>query len=227
MREKLWRSFHQIRVKKLKDIWSKYYSTVNRERFDPLIEQQVNVKLFEGVLHTHFEVSQPAGIAISTSLKPQELSEDEEQIVRYVAGYVSRSLLTKHEKESSEKAVEFVECLSNRLFREIEMKMQKKLLSVLESSLSLPGKRELIVDAVTADDDVQFLWVLVSCDITDEDNAVFLLKEIIGLWLTIRGFSITGTWLEKYKEKIASTRKSKGLRKNLKQSITQPLTQED
>ena len=107
------------------------------------------------------------------------------------------------------------------------MKMQKKLLSVLESSLSLPGKRESIVDAVTADDDVQFLWVLVSCDITDEDNAVFLLKEIIGLWLTIRGFSIAGTWLEKYKEKIASTRKSKGLRKNLKQSITQPLTQED
>ena len=31
LREKLWRSFHQIRVKKLKDIWRKYYSTVNRE----------------------------------------------------------------------------------------------------------------------------------------------------------------------------------------------------
>ncbi len=38
------------------------------------------------------------------------------------------------------------------------MKMQKQLL--LESSLSLPSKRELVIDAVAGDDDVQFLWVL-------------------------------------------------------------------
>ena len=97
-----------------------------------------------------------------------------------------------------------------RLFKEIEMKMQKQLLSILESSLSLPGKRELVIDAVAGDDDVQFLWVLLSCDITDED-AICLLKEIIGLWLTIRGFFIAGTWLEEYKKKAAGTRKTKGV----------------
>ena len=60
-----------------------------------------------------------------------------------------------------------------------------------------------------------------SCrDITDEEDAICLLKEIIGLWLTIRGFSIAGTWLEEYKKKAAGTCKTKGLRKSLKQSET-------
>jgi len=90
------------------------------------------------------------------------------------------------------------------------MKIQKQLLSMLESSLSLPGKRELIVDAVACDDNVQFLRVLISCDITEED-AVHLLKEIVGLWLTIRGFSIAGSWLDEYKVKVSGIHKTKGL----------------
>lgn len=107
-----------------------------------------------------------------------------------------------------------------QLFKEIEIKIQKKLLSILESTLSLPSKRELVIDAVASDDDVQFHWVLLSCDITNEEDAISLLKEIIGLWLTIRGFSIAGTWLEqyKYKNKAAGTSKTKGLRKTLKRS---------
>ncbi len=34
------------------------------------------------------------------SLQPQELSDEEEQIVRYVAGFVPMSLLKKHEKKN-------------------------------------------------------------------------------------------------------------------------------
>ena len=170
LRKKLWRSFHEVRSKELRDIWSKFYSAVKRERFDPLIEQQVNLKLFEGVLTTHFQVTPPSASPLNTSPQPQELSEEEEQIVRYAAGYVPMSLLKKHEKSES---VEFVECLSKmavngdessllsytlewsrainrgglfeinddayRLFKEIEMKMQRKLLSMLQSSLPLPG----------------------------------------------------------------------------------------
>ena len=88
---------------------------------------------------------------------------------------------------------------------------------MLNSALSVPGKREIIIDSVAGDDDVQFLWLLLSCDITDEDDAICLLKEIIGLWLTIRGFSIATSWMEEYKMKTATTQKTKGLRKSLKQ----------
>ena len=52
---------------------------------------------------------------------------------------------------------------------------------------------------LVADDDVQFYWSLLSIDVDTEDNAACLLKEIVELWLTIRGFSIAGQWLEIYK----------------------------
>ena len=67
-----------------------------------------------------------------------------------------------------------------RLFREIEIKMQRHLLEVLRS-VSTSGQRQLIVDTVASDDDVQFLWALISCDIRQEEQAIIL------FWLTIRG----------------------------------------
>ena len=90
---------------------------------------------------------------------------------------------------------------------------------MLNSALSVPGKREIIIDSVAGDDDVHFLWLLLSCDITDEDDVICLLKEIIGLWLTIRGFYIATSWMEEYKMKTATTQKTKGLRKSLKQKL--------
>lgn len=249
LREKLWRSFHQVRVKVLVDLWKKFYTAIGREKLDPLIEQQVNLRLFEDKLKTHLKVHEPSQqITTSPSLK---LSPEEENILRYAAGYVSLSLLKRYELESSEEAAEYCECLNqmavngdessllaytlewtravNRgglfeindvtflLFGEIEVKMQKHLLSTLKSSLSTSGKREFIVNTVASDQDVQFVWSLLSNDIQDEEHAVHLLKEIVALWLTIRGFSIAKTWIEQYKRQAqANTKKGKGLRKDLK-----------
>ena len=75
-----------------------------------------------------------------------------------------------------------------------------------------------MIRAVSNDTDVQFHWSVVSVDVTDEQYAIQLLKEIIGLWVTIRGFSIAGAWLEHYKQTSKSSiSKSKPLRKGLKQ----------
>ena len=68
---------------------------------------------------------------------------------------------------------------------------------------------------------VQFFWTMLSVDIDGEEQAVKLLKEIIGLWVTIRGFSIAGTWMEQYLHATKGTSKTKGLRKELKRkSVT-------
>ena len=70
---------------------------------------------------------------------------------------------------------------------------------------------------MSSDELVQFYWTLLSVDIESEEEAVKLLKEVIGLWLTIRGFSIAGTLMEQYREANKSVSiKSKGLRKELK-----------
>jgi len=36
-------------------------------------------------------------------------------------------------------------------------------------------------------------------DIETEAQATKVLEQIIGIWLTVRGHSIAGTWLENYK----------------------------
>ena len=45
-----------------------------------------------------------------------------------------------------------------------------------------------------------------------------LLTEIVEVWLSVRGHSIAGQWIEYYKNCTAkNTRKSKSLRKQLKE----------
>ena len=75
-----------------------------------------------------------------------------------------------------------------------------------------------MISAVFGNEPVQFFWTILSVDISNEEHAIKL-QEIVTLWITIRGFSIAGEWLEKYKQrKKSGIRKSKGLRKQLKKN---------
>ena len=187
------------------------------------------------------------GDTCSIDISP--LTTDEENIIRYAAGYVPFKLLKKHEKDSSVKAVQFVECLMsvavngeesdlmeytrnwtclvNRgglfeindttylFFREIEHNLRKHLFLTLQpqtSAVAASNKREDIICTVASDESVQFHWTLLSIDIQSEDQVVKLLKEIVGLWLTIRGFSIAGTWMEYYLKDSLTKESKKGKR---------------
>ena len=82
-------------------------------------------------------------------------------------------------------------------------------------------QKDQLVQLVADDNDVQFYWSLLSIGIDTEDNAALLLKEIVELWITIRGFSIAGQWLEIYKSnRQVTTKKSKSLRITLKRGRT-------
>ena len=93
--------------------------------------------------------------------------------------------------------------------------------SILKSSSVETDQKYRLVKLVCKDEDVQFYWSMLSIDIDTELNAALLLKEIVELWLTIRGYSIAGQWLEIYKtNKVLTTKKSKSLRKTLKRGET-------
>ena len=51
----------------------------------------------------------------------------------------------------------------------------------------------------------------------DEEDNKELLKHVVQLWLTIRGFTLSKEWMEQYKTQAQATQKKKGLRKQLKQ----------
>ena len=55
----------------------------------------------------------------------------------------------------------------------------------------------------------------ISIDILVEEHAIKLLEEMVGLWVTIRGYSIAGAWLEHHKH-INKIYTVKALRKDLK-----------
>ena len=64
-------------------------------------------------------------------------------------------------------------------------------------------------------DDVQWHWTLLSTCIESENHAIELLRKIVTLTVTIRGFALAASWLEVYKlETRKTTKKSSGLRKN-------------
>jgi hypothetical protein len=79
--------------------------------------------------------------------------------------------------------------------------------------------KETIVKQITQCEDVEWNWTLLSQCIDTESNAIELLEAIVTLWVTIRGHSITATWMEVYKVAMKkTTKKNPALRKTLKKS---------
>lgn len=82
---------------------------------------------------------------------------------------------------------------------------------------SVQGKAEIIRD-ITKSDDVQFYWLIATADFEIDDSEItdVLLYKIVELFLTIRGFSHTSTWMERYKQSTKeATQRSKSLRREL------------
>lgn len=61
------------------------------------------------------------------------------------------------------------------------------------------GEKQLIIQSIMKDEDVLFNWAT-AADIDDEALSNELLSHVVNLWLTIRGFSTAGAWIEHYKQ---------------------------
>lgn len=58
------------------------------------------------------------------------------------------------------------------------------------------GRRQFIIDVVSADEVVKFV-----CAIPSRKRSTFLIfKQIVELWLTIQDILIASTWIEQYKK---------------------------
>ncbi len=91
---------------------------------------------------------------------------------------------------------------------------------ILTTSSSTKSDRDSftqdVLHKVSNNDNVQFHWTILSQEIDDPHDSEELLNEIVRLWVTVRGFSITASWMESYKKKEKRTvQKSTGLRKCL------------
>ena len=77
--------------------------------------------------------------------------------------------------------------------------------------------KDNVISEIMSDTNVLFLWEIAS-DLSEEQSkqSSILLQEVVQLWYSIRGFSITSNLLEQYKKAMKTTTKGrKGLRKEL------------
>lgn len=73
-----------------------------------------------------------------------------------------------------------------------------------------------VITKIAVNEEVKWRWGLLSNCIDCESDSKELLEELIKLWVTIRGFSVTAMWMEMYKEKTkTTTAKKPSLRKGL------------
>lgn len=102
----------------------------------------------------------------------------------------------------------------NNITFELFWRMEKTLRNIMPTTpmRHIPDK---CVEKIMSDEDVQFIWSMMSADWADP-SAAALLKMIISEWMKIRGFSYTSAWVEKFKSEHRKTiQKTKGLRKQL------------
>ena len=104
-----------------------------------------------------------------------------------------------------------------QLFHAMELLVRQHL-TIQRASELTPGSRSELEKKVLEDEEVLFAWSIASVELDDKTSTV-LLKMIVELWLTIRGFSFAGAFIEQYKNATKKgLQRSKALRKNVSQS---------
>lgn len=240
-REKMWSLFHQMRSEtpfQLK--WSKFLEKHSMP-LEPLFYQHVTTKVFTALLKQQCEVEIESPFEDTSGLTTS-LNYEEENAVRYIGGYILRSLNTKAKKEKDtflQEAIDDLKGDSTELPKESEewtgsvdrggliyiSEATYQFLVAVEYSLRRYLKtstahlmdhefRITLTKKVIADNDVQFNWTIASAAV-EEDVMERLLDGIIKLYVTIRGFSFASSILEMYKKDgKKGTQKKKTLRQS-------------
>ena len=202
-----------------------------------LFTEHINLELFETKVLLDFTPP-----VIQCPLAP--LTKDELNALRYIAGYIPFKLLKKLQKrqefrrwlegmavEGTETSFldytkEWIERVNRGglfrvndkafvFFTHLELRVRTYLPKLLRTSSGIT-KEEVLCDIVE-NEDLILSWMAAIGDFEDEWLASELLQHVSELWLTIRGFSAAGAWMEYYKQcKEKLIEKNKALRKDLK-----------
>ena len=110
--------FHSARVSELRRIWTDLYTNLgvdSKFAHDPLLGEYVNEKLFEEHVKEKFEVHETCAAMVEAA----ELSDNDLNALRYVAGYVPWKLRQKFKKATCKhpNRIAFLACLEKMILR--------------------------------------------------------------------------------------------------------------
>ena len=207
----------------------------------PIFYQYITDVLFKTMVKCHFPVNPVA----SQPHDVPPLDYQESNALRYAAGYVPRAIRKRLERGSHPLKEELVLCLvelceddgtdvdasadwtkaisrggiklvnnkTYHIFHAVEMNVRQHFSQTSAPTLSAGSKVEL--ESIATDEDVLFSWSIISAEWEEKEEQI-LLRMLIDLWVTVRGFSFAKSMLEMYKQAQKKTvQKSKGVRKQL------------
>ena len=116
---------------------------------------------------------------------------------------------TEHESEMWTNTIDrgglkHVSNMTYMMFMSMELELRQQLHSGCASEET--AMKEKAIEKISQNDDVLFYWSVVSTDWEEEADA--LLPMIIEHWVTVRGFSFTSAFLEKYSKQARRVCKS-------------------
>ncbi|KAL5471612.1 hypothetical protein EMCRGX_G029743 [Ephydatia muelleri] len=233
----MWSRYHKLRISpEYVGAWKTFLDnleTVHTATFSPMVYQYVGHFMFKEMVKSHY--------AVHTSTNADcGLTCPEMYALRYSAGYVPRALKKKLERCKSKKyllnclddmltsddavqcdSTDWIDCIDrggltfvNSLTFEVFIAMELEIRSQLQGCKPVNFLTD-IAPTVKNNEDVLFFWSMLSSN-WDEESSTALFQMVVDLWLTVRGYSYTSAWIEKYKvSQKKSTQKSKGIRKQL------------
>ncbi len=233
----MWTTYHTVRTSKIyHEIWASLLKQIC-VLSAPILCQYLGNLMFKELIALRYPRQDPSTPSSSCSA----LTSEEIYGLRYAAGYIPRALRKKLPKsthplkndmllcifdlldegsESEHESQKWVELINrggltrvNNLTYELFVAMELELRKHVRN-FEAPNVK-MIIAAILENEDVNFLWCIVSAD-WDQSSALALLRMIVEDWVKIRGFSLASAWVEKFKvTRKQTTQKSKGLRKQL------------
>lgn len=205
----------------------------------PTLFQYVSRCIFKQLLEEQHTVSET-----NTKAQPNPLSWEEENALRYVAGYICRKVQQDIQKSSLPNKEDMILLMTDLSGDELDEDRGTEtwtnaidrlwhisddaytVFLILEAEIRCHLKvaalkqlndttRTTILEAVMANEELLFQWALVSAN-ADDSIGIDVLKRISGLYLTVRGFAFAASCLEMYKQRNKKQiQKSKALRKEV------------
>ena len=238
-RERMWATYHNIRVsKEFASLWETFLQECGLCVI-PIFYQSVTDKLFEKRIEFHC----PVAATGPESECDGTLTYEEENAIRYAAGYVLRSARKKILKSAQPKKdnlIEIIDALAQN--SDVEDKFSSDWLSLVDRGGLIHISDDLYRVFVAVEMEIRKFFKIekaqalaspnegkiIHCVLSNEDVQFFwclvsndisskvILNYIVQLWITIRGFSFAKSYMEIYKQQAKKhLQRSKALRKKL------------
>ena len=243
-KERMWGSYHRLRsAETFVHDWRKFLSVTVKVKAFPSFYQFVTHTVFKELVKVHFPVH--CGESNETEHPSRSLTHEEENALRYVAGYVIRKLRERIDSSSNPRKDEMVlllmECAGDEMDSEggTEMWLNMidrgglwhvndqtySLFAVMEEELRRffchkkdghhKQAKSDINESILKSEDLLFEWCIISAE-ADNNIASDVLRRIVELYTTIRGFAFAKSCMEMYKQAHQMTlQKKRSLRSTL------------